>query len=147
MVEKCYIKIFNNKNTSNLIGSESPAKKVSDIPILPNLVTSTDETTIFATPSKIFDKEKVYLVARPTKIKNKKMDSGKCNDYSTKELGDSHCRGLQILLNRTFTAGGLAAPIFVVIYGLTPNEMPKNDIVVLLVLGRAITFALHTTLV
>ena len=97
------------------------------VPVLPNLITSTDETTVFATPSKIFDKERVYLVARPTAVKNERIDSGKCNHYSTDDSGDAHCRGVRIVLNNTFTGGGLAAPIFAVIYGLTPDELPNGD--------------------
>ena len=57
------------------------------------------------------------------------MDSGKCNDYSTKACVDAHCQGIRIVLDTTFTAGGLYAPIFVVIYGLTPEEMMYNDMV------------------
>ena len=121
LVEACYSKIYD--------------KKVSVVPILPNLVTTTDETTIFVTPTKIFDKENVYVVACPTKIKNEKVDSGTCNDYSTNDHGDAHCRGIRVVLNTTFTAGGLVAPIFAVVYGLTPDEMPQNDIVTLPING------------
>ena len=43
--------------------------------------------------------------------------------------GDSHCRGLSIVLITTFTVGGLTAPIFVAVHGLSLDEMPKNDVV------------------
>ena len=99
------------------------------IPVLPHLVTSTDETTIFATDGMINPKEKIYLTARPTEAKNEHVDSGKRNDYCTDTAGDAHCRGIRIVLNTTFTAGGLTAPLFVTIYGLSPDEMPENDIV------------------
>ena len=122
-VERLYSRIFN-----------SP-KPVPVTPVLPHLITSTDETTIFCTPTKIFDKERVYVVARPTKVKNEALDSGKVNNYSTDAIGDAHCRGVRLVLNTTFTAGGLAAPIFVVCYGLTYNEMPYNDIVTLPIPG------------
>ena len=59
------------------------------------------------------------LVAHPTNVKN----------YTTQDHGDAHCRVLCIVLNMTFTAGGLSAPIFTVIYGLIQQEMPYNDIV------------------
>ena len=126
----CYSKIFKNDGEVE--------KHVPVIPVLPNLITTTNEVTLFATPSKIFDKEKTYLVARPTVVKNEKMDSGKCNDYSTNDIGDSHCRGLRIVLNTTFTAGGLAAPIFVIIYGLTADEMPCNEIVTVPIPGLTV---------
>ena len=115
LVEKAYTKIYN--------------KHVSVVPVLPNLITGTDKTTMFVTPTKIYDREKVYLVARPSMIKNEKVDSGKCNNYSTEEAEDAQCRGIRIVLNTTFTAGGLVAPIFVIVYGLTSNEMPYNELV------------------
>ena len=112
--------------------------KVSVIPVLPNMVTSTDEVTIFATPTKIYNKEQIYLVARPKCMKNEKVDSGKCNDYCTNKIGDADCRGLRLVLNTTFTAGGLSAPIFAVVYGLKPDEMPNSEIVTLAVPGLTV---------
>ena len=44
--------------------------------------------------------------------------------------GDSHLRGLRISLNITFSAGGQSAPIFACVFGLKPNEMPGDEIVV-----------------
>ena len=95
----------------------------------------TDEMTIFCTPTKIYDKERVYVVACPTKVKNEKVDSGKVNHYSTDEMGDAQSRGVPLVLNNTFTSGGLAAPLFVVCYGLTLEEMPYNDIVTVPISG------------
>ena len=139
-MEKYYTKIFESRVPTNLLEPYHSATggRVNVVPILPNLITSTDETTIFVTPSKIFDKEKVYLVSRPKVIKNEMLDSGKCNDYSTNDIGDAHCRGLRVVLNTTFTAGGLAAPIFVIIYGLTLDEMPKNAIVMVPIPGYTV---------
>lgn len=57
-----------------------------------------------------------------------RLDSGKCNDYSTNDSANPHCCGLRIDIS-TFTAEGLAAPIFVMIYRLTPDKMPHNEIV------------------
>lgn len=56
----------------------------------------------------------------------------------TKDLGDAHCRGLRIVLNTTFTAGGLSVSIFVVIYSLIPKEMPKRDIVLVPIPGYSV---------
>ena len=83
---KAYTCIFSqNGNPSN---QNSQSKQVSVIPVLPNLVTSTDEMTIFCTPNKIYDKERVYIIAPLTKVKNESIDNGKINNYSTNEAGD-----------------------------------------------------------
>ena len=39
-------------------------------------------------------------------------------------------RGVRVVLNNTFTAGGRSAPIFACIYGLSPIEMPGDEIVI-----------------
>ena len=80
-------------------------------------------------PGKINKGAKVHIVARPTKVKNIVVDSGSRNDYSTILHGNSHCRGVRIVLNTTFTTGGLRAPIFVVVYSLGLDEMPEDDVV------------------
>ena len=118
---------FVEREHYKIINKTSEEGTVPCIPILPNLITSTGETTIHATPSKIFDQKRIYLVACPTAVKNENVDSGKCNNYSTEESGDSHTRGVRIVLNTTFTGGGLSAPIFAVVYGLTPDELPNGD--------------------
>lgn len=63
------------------------------IPVLPNLIISTDETTIFCTLSKNYDEGRVYLVhvTYPTPVKNEHVDSGKCNNYFTEDSGDALC--------------------------------------------------------
>ena len=103
--------------------------------MLPSLVTSTDEKTIFVTSGIIKDDEKIHITAKPKCIKNKSVSSGARNNYKTEMTGDSHCRGLRIILNTTFTAGGLSSPIFVVINGLSLEEMPYNEIVTVPVYG------------
>ena len=49
--------------------------------------------------------------------------------------GDKHVRGIRIVLNNTFTAGGTCAPVFACIYGLSNTEMPRDEIVVKRVKG------------
>lgn len=104
-------------------------KKVNVVPVLPNLVTSTDETTLFVTSGIINEEEKLYITCKPTMEKNESVSSSSRNDYSTTLTGDSHCRGLRIVLNTTFTAGGLTSPIFVAVHGLSLDEMPKDEMV------------------
>ena len=104
-------------------------KPTTVIPVLPNLITSTDETTMFVTSGVINNQEKIHITNKPTVVKNENVSSGCRNNYTTNLSGDSHCRGLRIVLNNTFTAGGLTAPIFVVVHGLSLDEMPNNKIV------------------
>ena len=40
-----------------------------------------------------------------------------------------------MVINSTFTAGGIAAPIFVAVYGLSIDELPGDPIVVIDVPG------------
>ena len=94
LVEKYYNKMMHNDST--------PVKL---IPVLPNLVTSTDKLTMFATASIVNDKDEFYIVSKPTAVKNKKVDSGSHNHYKHKPSGDAHCRGVCIIVNSTFTAG------------------------------------------
>ena len=89
-------------------------------------------------PTKVYDKDKIYIFACPTCVKNEHVDSGKSNDYTTLPTGDAHCRGVKIVVNTTFTAGGLSAPIFVVVYGLSAKEMPNNELVTVAVPGLAV---------
>ena len=62
-------------------------------------------------------------------------NSGNCNHYKSKLTGDTHCRGVRIVFNSTFTAGGVSAPIFVTVYGLTKDEMPNDTIITIKVPG------------
>ena len=73
-------------------------------------MTTTDEVTIFAS-STINKKDEFYLEARPEEIKNPSVDSGKRNLYTYTSVGNAHCRGDCIVINSTFTTGGIAAPI------------------------------------
>ena len=126
-VEEAYNKMTNNQG-----------KKIKMIPVLPHLVTSTDEVTIFATPNKINGTDSYYLVAKPTTCKNEQSNSSNRNHYKTKVSGDSHCRGVRIVINNTFTAGGLSSPLFVTVYGLTLEEMPGDEIVTIEVPGLTV---------
>ena len=126
-VERCY---------NNMTGNDSAISKL--YPILPNLITSTDETTIFATSSIINNKESFYIVSRPTVTKNEHINSSCRNDYKSVLTGDAHCRGLRIVINSSFTAAGLSAPIFVAVYGMTPEEMPLDEVILVQVPGLTV---------
>ena len=86
--------------------------------------------TIFSKPTIINGNESWYSVTKPSYEKNKQVHSSLQNDYKGSSLViDSHCCGVTIVINCTFTAGGLSSPFFVVVYGLTPEEMPADEIV------------------
>ena len=59
----------------------NPSKKSTLTPVLPNLVTSTDEVTIFASQSQIQSKDSFYLVSKPMSNMNKLSSIGSRNDY------------------------------------------------------------------
>ena len=121
---------------NKMIGDESNSTKL--LPVLPNLVTSTDKITIFATSSIVNGKESFYVVARPQPNTVTKPDSGSRNNYKKEMSGDQHCRGIRIVINSTFTAGGLSSPIFVSVYGLTADEMPGDEIITIPVPGLTV---------
>ena len=97
---------------------------------LPNLVTSTDECTVFISSDIINIKESWNFCRCPTDSSQPFQVSSKRDVYSATLSGDAHIRGIRIVLNNAFTAGGLYAPIFACEYGLTLAEMPKDEIVV-----------------
>ena len=112
--------------------------KINMMPVLPNLLTTTDKVTIFATTTMVNNEESLYIVAKPTEVKNEVSSSSSRNHYKHKASGDAHCRGVRIVINSTFTAGGLSAPIFVSVFGLSQEEMPSSDIVTIPVPGLTV---------
>ena len=98
--------------------------------VLPNLITSTDECSLFITNQKILNKISWYFSVRPNRHSSSSIDSSRRDNFTTDLHGDAHLRGLRISLNNTFTAGGQCAPIFACIFGLKPKEMPRDEIVV-----------------
>ena len=105
------------------------------IPVLPRLITSTDECTIFVSNKVISNKDEWYITSRPQADNLPTIDSSKRDIFCTEMSGDKHHRGVRMTLNNTFSAGGRCAPVFACIYGLTSEEMPGNDIVVMPIKG------------
>ena len=87
-------------------------------------------------PHKKINKAKtVQVTARPTEAKNPLVSSASRNNYTTSSHGESHCCGVRIVLNTTFTAGRLTATIFVMVYGLGSDEMSFDELVTVLLQG------------
>ena len=127
LVETMYNKMIGN-----------PEIPIKMLPVLPNMLTTTDEVTIFAHSSRVFGKDQYYIVARPDDLKNEICNSGSRNNYKKTPSGDAHLRGVRIVINSTFTAGGLSAPIFITCFGLSQEEIPGDDIITITVPGLSI---------
>ena len=100
------------------------------IHVLPHLITSTDECSIFITTQIINKKIAWHFSVRPNINNCPTEDSNKRDVFTNTLCGDAHLRGVRISVNNTFTAGGRSAPIFACVYGLTMAEMPHDEIVV-----------------
>jgi len=99
------------------------------IPILPKLVTSTDATSIYCTPETLNKPEDWFITNKPDPDADQKATSSGRSNYTNKSQGDRHTRGVRIEINNTFTAGGQSATIFIVVSGLTREEVPgEKDI-------------------
>lgn len=120
----------------DLVLAFNPPKDNEDlIYVLPWLVTTTDETTVFATMGDVEDPDEFFLTVKEDPL-CKKPDSSRRNIYHTGLTGDKHMRGLRICLNNTWNATGDAAPIWASIYGLSIDEMPgEEDIAVIPIEG------------
>ena len=70
IAETCYNKMIGNTGLRETL-----------VPVLPNLVTTTDEVTIFTTADTVHNKESFFIVSKPEEIKNERCDSGKRNHY------------------------------------------------------------------
>ena len=97
--------------------------------VIPQLVTTTDELTVFATVGRVANKEDYYITVKPEK--GTRLPSSETRStYTTTPQGDLHCRGVRIVINNTFSASGQVAPIAATIYGLSAKEMPGGDDIV-----------------
>ena len=118
----------------NLVKSQYKSD-VSLVHVLPQLVTTTDELTVFATIGRINAKDDYYISIKP-EPGTKLPASNTRSNYTTNKQGDRHCRGVRVVINNTFSASGQVAPIAATIYGLSRREMPgKEDIVAIPIPG------------
>ena len=123
-------KSVNRLNKKNLGISESMNIAEQFIHVLPHLITSTDECSIFITTQIINKKIAWHFSLRPSKDNCPTEDSSKRDVFTNHLNGDAHLRGVRISVNNTFTVGGCSAPIFTCIYGLTMAKMPRDKIVI-----------------
>ena len=97
---------------------------------LSQMITTTDECSMFITSEEVKKKEVFYISIRPHRNMIPTVDSSRRNNFTTNRVGDLHMRDIRVVLNNTFTAGGRSAPIFACIYGLSNIEMPGDEIVI-----------------
>jgi hypothetical protein len=100
------------------------------LPVLDQLVTSSDEMTVFMSDKVIHSKDDWFISKRPSAQQQPFLDSNSRDVFCTELSGDKHHRGVRVTLNNTFTAGGRCAPAFACVYGMTAKEMPHDEIVI-----------------
>ena len=70
------VELWNKVELEHKLMLGNKLNQVKMYPILPNLITITDEITIFATTNVLNSKEQLNLVSKPDEIKNKSVNSG-----------------------------------------------------------------------
>ena len=98
-------------------------------PLLLNLVTTTDEITIFATAEVVNSKETFYLLSRPEEHKYESYHSGARNHYKKKLMGNVYWKGVHIVINSLFNATCLPTPIFICVYGMIREEIVVDEMI------------------
>ena len=88
--------------------------------VLPGLVTSTDDSTVFIFKGKSKHDEGWYLVDN-----NQQESSQSC--YSTDIGGTDHLNGLRVRLTMTINGIGAMAAPFITVTGITEKELPKES--------------------
>jgi len=104
--------------------------------VLPALVTTTDACTTFGTIGQVTDAHRLYLSVKPSKDSSSlAASSAQRGNVTTERHGDRHLRGLRVEVNSTFNAKGQVAPLFAAVYGMSKDEMPNDEIIVLPIEG------------
>jgi hypothetical protein len=135
-VKKSPLYILLNELNKQSLGVKFDEKELEELTyVLPHLITSTDEFSLFITNQIVNNKVSWYFTARPSSKLKPTVASDRRDCFTTDLNGDAHLRGLRITLNNTFTAGGLCAPIFACVFGLKMTEMPRDEIIICEVKG------------
>ena len=98
--------------------------------VLPKLLTSTDETTVYITSKRVDDKQHWFMTLCPkdsTDEIDTKVDSSKRSFFTTEAIDDMAFRGFRISFTKTINADGGVAPGFVIVSGLSKDCMPTPD--------------------
>ena len=99
------------------------------IHVLPGLLTSSDDTTIFVTTKRIDNDQHWFLTLKPKCEDEKydKQDEATRASFTTTPISDMAFRGFRITMTKTINADGKVAPGFVILSGLNRDSMPLNS--------------------
>ena len=87
--------------------------------VLPGLITSTDDTTVFVFKGETQELEGWYLV-------DKNHDNSKQSYFSNDTGGTDNKNGLRVRLTFTLNGVGMMAAPFITVTGITEKELPRN---------------------
>ena len=87
--------------------------------VLPGLITSTDDTTVFVFKGETQELEGWYLV-------DKNHDNSKQSYFSNDTGGTDNKNRLRVRLTFTLNGVGMMAAPFITVKGITEKELPRN---------------------
>ena len=89
--------------------------------VMPGLITSTDDTTIFVFKGATKELEGWYLM-------DKSHSGGKQSSYSNDKGGTDNKNGLRVRLTFTINGVGMMAAPFITVTGITEKELPRTTL-------------------
>ena len=118
------------KIAHDLVHEQNPGKQM--IHALPGLITTTDAFTCFATTGVVNKEKELYITGSPPKDKLNGTDpsSSSRSNCTTERHGDRHKRGIRIEVHVTFNMLDHVAALYVVVYGLTEDELSGDEDIV-----------------
>ena len=87
--------------------------------VLPGLITSTDDTTVFVFKGAMKELEGWYLI-------DKNHDQSKQSSYSNDKGGTDNKNGLRVRFTFTINGVGMLAAPFITVTGITEKELPRT---------------------
>ena len=101
------------------------------VPVKPELITSTDDSTVFIFCGSVNKQDEFRLVT-----KKSCLNKGTNSVYNVDE--SDHMNGMRVKLTWTLSGGGTCAPLFVTVTGLNERELPSGDMLIFQVAGLCI---------
>lgn len=102
-----------------LVQKCNPGKVVS--PVHPALITSTDDSTVYALAGTESD-TKEWVLENAEAHNNSTYSS-----FSNDEDKNINLKGRRVRITTTISASGAVAPLFITIYGLTERDLPRSE--------------------
>ena len=101
------------------------------VPIKPELITSTDDSTVFIFCGSANKPDEFCLVT-----KKSCLNKGTTSVYNVDE--SDHMNGMRVKRTWTLSGGGTCAPLFVTVMGLNERKLPSSGMLVVQVAGLCI---------